>query len=267
VACEDAISVKAKVGEKTPAWLPAMMNVSIYPLMLIWTLVGILLFPLGFAIWKLATGWDAARITRHFIWIYGRVWMRLASPFIRFHTEGLEGWQPQPPFIAVVNHLSFFDTYCMAALPFHNIVFAVRSWPFKMFWYAEFMRLAGYLDVESLPWDECLQRCRDIFERKGVVLFFPEGHRSRNGLLQRFHSGAFRVAAETGVPVVPLCIVGTDRLLPPGRHWLQPANVHLRALAPVDPATFGGAAGHAKLRDAVKNEMAKNIEEMRRARA
>ena len=55
----------------------------------------------------------------------------------------------------------------------------------------------------------------------------PEAHRSRNGKLGRFYSGAFKVAVETGVPVVPLCITGTDEMLPPGRWWLRPARVCL----------------------------------------
>ncbi len=61
-----------------------LMNLWAYPLMILWTAGGILLFPLLFALWKILTGWPADRITRHVIWVYGRGWMAIMSPFVRF---------------------------------------------------------------------------------------------------------------------------------------------------------------------------------------
>lgn len=238
-----------------------LMNLAVYPLLAVWTVFGTLISPLGFLLWKGATGWDAGRIIRHFIWIYGRGWMAIVSPFVRFRRAGLAAGGLRPPGIIVVNHLSFFDTFCMGALPVFDITFAVRSWPFRqLFWYTAFMRRAGYLDVESMPWEECLAAGRGALEKGGFLLFFPEGHRSRDGELQRFYSGAFRLAFELGCPVVPLCIDGTDRLLPPGRRWLRPTRVQLRALPAVDPAPF---ADHRDLRRHVKGQMAQALQSMR----
>lgn len=239
------------------------MNLTVYPLVALWTLSGILLFPLSFGIWKVVTGWGAGRIMRHFVWIYGRGWIAIMSPFVRFSRQGLSRETPGPC-ILVINHLSFFDTYCMALLPVFDIAFAVRAWPFRMIWYAYFMRLAEYLNVESGEWQEISRSAEGIFAGGGSVLFFPEGHRSRDGELQHFYSGAFRLAVETGRPVVPLCITGTETLLPPGRFWLRPATVTLRVLEPVDPADFPGPDGHARLRKEVKTLIAANLEQMRR---
>lgn len=242
-----------------------LMNLTAYPLMILWTVVGIGLFLPAFLVARVATGWDSSRVMRELVWLYGRGWMVSVFPFVRFRRQGFQGHGVRPPCIFVVNHLSFLDTYCMAALPFPDLVFAVRSWPFKMFWYAPFMRLAGYLDVESMSWEECAEACRKIFAEGGSVLFFPEGHRSRTGALQRFYSGAFRLAVETGVPVVPLCLAGTDVLLPPTRWWLHPARVQLRMLPPVDPGGFAGPSGHGELRKRVKRAMAGALDEMRAA--
>ena len=162
----------------------------------------------------------------------------------------------------MVNHLSFFDSYFMAALPFHDIIFAVGAWPFKMYWYTAFMRLACYLDVEQGDWQRVLRTAGASFANQGSVLFFPVGHRSRTGRLHPFHSGAFRLARETGVPIVPLCITGTDLMLPPGRFALQPAKVRLRALAPVDPAPYQGTWGHIAMRRVVRDRMDVCLKEM-----
>ncbi|WP_225911674.1 lysophospholipid acyltransferase family protein [Desulfuromonas versatilis] len=233
-----------------------------YTLLVLWTLLGIALFPVLFVAWKLATRWSAGRIMRHFIWLYGRGWVAAFSPFVRFRREGLEQLRLARPSILVVNHLSFFDTYCMGLLPIHDVTFAVRAWPFRMFWYGRFMRLAGYLDVETAGWEEVRAAAERTLAAGGHLLFFPEGHRSRDGRLQRFYSGAFRLATETGAPLVPLCITGTDRLLPPGRLSLAPARVTLRALAAIDPGPFRGAEGHRELMREVKQRMAENLREM-----
>lgn len=228
--------------------------------MVLWTLAGILAFPVCLLLWKPATRWDLGRIVRHLISIHGYGLIVIVSPFVRFRGEGLEGI-PRPC-ILVVNHLSFFDSYFMAALPFHDTIFAVGAWPFRMYWYTAFMRLACYLDVEQGDWERVVRTSAESFARNGCVLFFPEGHRSRTGRLQPFFSGAFRLSRETGVPVVPLCITGTDRMLPPGRFALHPARVRLKVLAPVDPASFQGNLGHIALRRVVRDRMAICLKEM-----
>jgi len=242
-----------------------MMTVWGYALLFLWTLFGILVFPFLFGLGLVVLRRSAAQLMRWFIWLYGRGWLVLMSPFIRFRREGMALIRSGEPCLLVVNHLSFFDTYCMALLPVHDITFAVRSWPFQMFWYSIFMRLARYLDVEGDSWEQTLNKCRDTFSAGGTVLFFPEGHRSRDGHLQRFYSGGFKAAVATGVPLVPLCIVGTDRLLPPGRRTMHPCRVILRALEPIETTAFGGEDGHIRLRKLVKQQMASALVEMRGA--
>ncbi|MBJ6748735.1 lysophospholipid acyltransferase family protein [Geomonas anaerohicana] len=237
-----------------------LLNLTFYPLMVLWTAAGIVASPLCLILWKLVTGWDLGRITRHLISIHGYGMVVITAPFVRFSSTGTESIRR--PCILVINHLSFFDSYYMSTLPFHDIVFAVGAWPFKMYWYTLFMRLAQYLDVESAPWEDVVATCSATFAKKGVVIFYPEGHRSRTGRLQPFYSGAFRLAKETGVPIVPLVITGTDNLLPPGRFALYPSRVRLKVLPPMDPASFPGHNGHLGLRREVRERMTRALAEM-----
>lgn len=231
-----------------------LLTLIFYPLMFLWCVVGLLAWPIAFIIAKLGTSWGVDRIVRLIIWIHGRGLIAIVSPFVSLTRESLS--EIKRPCILVVNHQSFFDGYFMAALPFHDITFAVGSWPFKMYWYTMFMRLARYLDVENMAWDTARETCLSAFANGGAVLFFPEGHRSRTGKLQQFYSGAFRMSVDTGIPIVPLCITGTGQLLPPGRSWLHPAKVTLKALPPVNPAPFTGSNGHVRLRKHVRSLMA-----------
>jgi len=231
------------------------------PLMLVWTILGICLCPAIFLVWKIATHWTNDRIARLLIWVYGRGWLLIMAPFVRFHRFGLKEDQIKPPCILVANHLSFFDIYCMALLPFSNVSMAVRKWPFKMFWFAPFMYLAGYINVESLHWESIYETAFKVLSKGGCVLFFPEGHRSRDGKLQRFYSGAFRLAVETGTKIVPLCISGTNELFPPGRLWLRPTHIAMKALAPVDPTPNTTPNAHLVLKKRVKRIMAESLTE------
>jgi len=132
-----------------------------------------------------------------------------------------------------------------------------------MFWYGSFMRLARYLDVEVDRWEDIRDSCKRAFSVNGSVLFFPEGHRSRDGQLQRFYSGGFKVAIAAGVPIIPLCINGTDSLLPPGRKWMHPCRIRLKVLEPIDTRNFNAEDGHVQLRKLVKSRMALSLAEMR----
>jgi 1-acyl-sn-glycerol-3-phosphate acyltransferase len=239
------------------------MNLWVYPLLALWTAGGTIVLVPAFLLAGRLLGWETPRVVRLLVWVYGRGWLLIISPFVSFRREGFAEHPPPQPCIAVVNHRSFFDTYFMGGLPFSNCVFAVRAWPFRtLFWYTAIMRLARYLDVETLGWEATVAACRREMAGGAVMVFFPEGHRSRTGRLQRFYSGAFLAACATGTPVVPLCITGTETLLPPGRLWLQPARVRLRALPAVDPAAFPGELGHVALRKRVKELMAEALGEM-----
>ena len=242
--------------------LTLLMNLTVIPLLLAWTGLGIILFPALFVVMKLTMPWDKEKITRQLIWIYARIALVMMIPFVQFNAEGLKQNELKPPCILVANHLSFFDLYSLALLPFGDVSVTVRSWPFKMFWYAPFMLLAGYVNVENAPWQAISDAAAGIFSKGGGILIFPEGHRSRNGQLQRFYSGAFRLAVETGVKVVPLCITGTHELWPPGRWWFKPARVKVRALKPLDPEGFTGTSAHRAIQKVVKASMADNLKEM-----
>lgn len=239
-----------------------LMNLTALPLMLLWTAVGILLFPALFFILKTTARWDAEQITRRLIWVYGRGWIAITMPFIKSELIGIKQDKIKPPCIYVANHLSFFDIYCLAVLPSFNVSIAIRNWPFKMLWYAPFMHMAGYLNIEKTSWEEFSESATQILSKGGALLFFPEGHRSRDGQLKRFYSGAFKLAAETGIKIVPLCIKGTNAVLPPGRWWLQPAKVTIKALEPVDPKSYVGFSVHRLIKKDVKNMMIQGLDEM-----
>lgn len=238
------------------AWCTiVVMNVWVWTWMLVETLVALPLSPLLLVLWRVVTRWPLGKIVRHLISLYGRFWLWIVSPFARCRVVGVDHSKLTGPHILVANHLSFFDVFFLSALPVFDVVTCLRSWPFKMPWYAPFMRWAEYVDVERLPWDKVVDEVGRLVGEGHCVLLFPQGHRSRDGRLGRFYSGAFKLAVRLQVPIAPICISGSGQVLPPGRRWMAPADVQVECLEPIDPAAFPGDLGHVALRKHVKELM------------
>ncbi|MEA2059566.1 MAG: lysophospholipid acyltransferase family protein [Thermodesulfobacteriota bacterium] len=235
------------------------MNFFLITAIVFWTFAGLLLFPLAFIFLKFAAGKSTQWITRWCIWIYGRVWQFFTSLFVTFGPALYRPDQFTVPGIIVANHRSFFDTYCMNMLPVYDVCFVVRDWPFKIPVYNIFMYMAAYMNIEKFSWEKCIERSRQTLARGGFVLFFPEGHRSRTWRMTRFYSGAFKMAVETGAPIIPICLTGTEDLLPPGRKYMAPARIKMKVLKPVNPKDFQGKMKQQQMKKKVKQLMSEEL--------
>jgi 1-acyl-sn-glycerol-3-phosphate acyltransferase len=244
--------------------LVVIMNLVVLPLMIAMTIIAIILAPLAFLLMRLITSYKSDRIVRILIWLYSRLWLTIVFPFVRTRKENLSADYVSEKTIFVINHESFFDSYFIGLLSLANICFAVRSWPFRIYFYRPFMKWSRYLNVESASWDKTLGEGKARLSEGCSLLFFPEGHRSRNGSLGKFYSGAFKIAVESGAPIVPICLNGTAKLLPPGRPWLEPSRITMEALPPVYPDDFKDFEfPHLKLRKHVQGLMETHLSQMK----
>ena len=142
--------------------------------------------------------------------LYGSLLVRISWPLIRITCEGMGNISDNLPCVLIVNHRSTADIFLSAFFTPGNTVVFVRSWPFRLWLIGWFMRRAGYIDVEKMsPVTFFKEEGRELFERGVSFLFYPEGHRSRDGRLQPFRTGAFMTAVEFNIPAVPVCMPGT----------------------------------------------------------
>jgi 1-acyl-sn-glycerol-3-phosphate acyltransferase len=106
--------------------------------------------------------------------------------------------------------------------------------------------------------------CRDRLAKRVSVMIFPEGTRSTDGQLQKFKNGAFRLAIETGTPILPLALDGTHSALQKGDWRFGVTDAEVRVLPAVSTE---GLTIHdvASLRDKVHTMIADALDEMRAA--
>ena len=106
-----------------------------------------------------------------------------------------------------------------------------------------------------------MDHCRAHLARGSPVLLFPEGTRARDGRLQPFKEGAFRLAAEAGVPLIPVVVTGTSDALPKHGLLLRRMRAEVRVLDPLRPEDFDGADA---LRDAARAALVAALPEANR---
>jgi 1-acyl-sn-glycerol-3-phosphate acyltransferase len=162
-----------------------------------------------------------------------RTLLRLAG--IRVSVEGLEHLRGRGPFVLAANHASYADVpVLMASLPVDFLFVAkheVRGWPLV----GRFVRKAGHLTVDRFDAQQGVADTAEVaraISAGKTLLFFPEGTFTAAAGLRPFRLGAFKAAAEAGLPVVPVAVRGTRRVLRaegwrprPGRVriWIGPA--------------------------------------------
>jgi 1-acyl-sn-glycerol-3-phosphate acyltransferase len=187
--------------------------------------------------WALLTG-NIGLLYRWSMWIL-RTGVRLAR--IRVKVAGREHLLAQPC-IFMANHVSNLDPPILfPELPFRTAFFLKRSL-MKIPILGLGMRLADFVPVER---DGRLESARESVKVGNRVLAsgvnistFPEGTRSRNGRLLPFKKGPFYLAMESGKPVIPVSIWGSEHMMTKGSLRIKPGTAHITFHPPVYPEQF-----------------------------
>ncbi len=153
----------------------------------------------------------------------------------------LEGKLPgKGPYVVVANHQSMLDILLISRVP-REMKWMAKESLFQIPWFGWLFVLAGDIPIrrgDSGSASEALRRARTYLDRGMSVMIFPEGTRSRTGELGTFKSGAFRLAIEAGVPIVPIAVSGTAAGYPKGSPWVRPCRGVARVLEPVPVAGY-----------------------------
>ena len=168
---------------------------------------------------------------------YGRVITSMPYPFIKLRYEVHAKNDPPEPYIFVCNHRAASDAFLMCVLP-HEAVQVVNIWPFRIPVIGFYARLAGYLNINMMAPELFLEKAAKLLRDGVSIVFFPEGTRSAGRGMGNFRGAAFRLARQTQVPIVPLCISGNENIPPRGSLLLRPGIIRVRRLPAIPWTDF-----------------------------
>ena len=194
------------------------------------------LFPGALLLWALTAPFGRRRVLLH---LYTCFWASLytwLNPLWPVEVRGREHVERGATYVMVANHLSLLDILVLFRL-FRHFTWVSKAENFRVPVVGWNMHLNAYIPLKRGDRDSVLAMLRTAQAdlRDGIsVMMFPEGTRSRDGRLKPFKPGAFELAVDTGLPVLPIVIGGTGDALPArgfvlrGRH-----SITLTVLPPI----------------------------------
>lgn len=186
-------------------------------------------------------------------------------PLMRVRIEGEHHLARNSVYVLTANHQSVADIIAVLHLP-HPFKFIAKK---ELFWIPFLgwsLTLAGYIPLvrgNRLSGKQTVDRAKQYLEAGMSVLFFPEGTRSRDGEIHEFKTGAFKIASELNIPVVPIVIDGTREVIPKGNFVIgSRKEVTVKVGVPLVP--FGRSNGDInEFAQQTRRKMIASLEEIR----
>ena len=165
-------------------------------------------------------------------WLARAVLQPVFHLYFRLSRVGREHVPAQGPAIFAANHRSFLDPFVIGTLIRRPMYYVAKKELFARRWQAWLLNALGAFPVDRGTSDEeMMATARSLLDRGECVLIFPEGTRVRPGGLGAPRRGVGRLALETGAPVVPVAVIGTEAVR---RGWrIRPHKVRIRAGRPL----------------------------------
>lgn len=184
-------------------------------------------------------------ITKNENFIYSpvRLFIRagLAMVRVRVEVSGLERLDPNQTYIFTPNHQSLIEVPLFVAYLGRNPAYLGKKEVFKYPVFGYGIRLIGVVPVDrsnSPAAVESAKLATENLRRGKSYVVYPEGTRSRDGHLLPFKKGAFMMAIDAGVPIVPVTVSGATKIMPKAKVKVFPSTVRLTIHEPISTAGY-----------------------------
>ncbi len=184
------------------------------------------------------------QIVRNLLFAFLKLWCRV-------HVEGRENIPAEGLFVLAPTHRSIIDTPVASTVATRRLRFmgADKWWSNK--WFGKLLTALGGFPVTRESADrEALRRCLAVLDTGEPLVLFPEGERKSGPIVQPMMNGAAYIAVKAGVPIVPVGIGGSERVMPKGAKFIYPKKIVAIVGAPISVALDeSGKAPRAAVRD------------------
>lgn len=211
---------------------------------LLWAVIGIfviLWLPLLTLIFLATAPFDPGRYTAGRWFRRGGVIAGALVPFWKFRTSGVRITDPRRPYVAVANHESYADIFLISHLPW-EMKWLSKDGNFRIPVMGWMMRMAGDIEVhrgKAASRAQAVAQINDRLDKNVTVMIMPEGTRSRTDELLPFRDGAFRIAIDRQLPILPMAVAGTRDCMEPDSLIFRSAVAEVRVLEPIETAGMG----------------------------
>jgi 1-acyl-sn-glycerol-3-phosphate acyltransferase len=172
------------------------------------------------------------------------MWIALAGVRIagvRWKRIGYEQLDLSRNYIFMSNHVSNLDPPLLIPLLPHRVTIMVKRELFRIPILGRAMLMADCVPIDRHNRDAAIasvRKAEEVIRRGHHMVVYPEGTRSRDGRLLPFKKGPFYMAMETGVPIVPITLLETEKLWPKGKFFVKPGEAQVIFHPLVDPKQF-----------------------------
>jgi 1-acyl-sn-glycerol-3-phosphate acyltransferase len=172
-------------------------------------------------------------VARAAVVTFCRVWTRLTI-------EGKEHVPPTGPYILAPVHRSNLDTPITSGVTPRRVRFMGKDSLWKKRFPAWALSTLGGFPVSRGTYDfEAMKRCLEVLDAGEPLVLFPEGERKSGPEVQPLFDGAAYLALKANVPIVPVGIGGSERVMPKGSRMIYPRKVHVIVGQPLLPGAPG----------------------------
>jgi len=197
--------------------------------------------------------------------LWGKILLKICSTKVQL--IGRENILRGKPQVFMANHQSDFDILITLAYVPGQFRWIAKKELFAIPVFGRAMRGAGYIEIDRQNHDKALQSldlaALRIREGKSVMTF-PEGTRSRNGEIKPFKQGTFYLAIQSGVPIVPISIIGSGEIMPKRSLKIRPGKIKLVIDQPISTKDYT-LENRQELIDRVRQVIIKNYDAYRDA--
>ena len=165
----------------------------------------------------------------------------------RLDVSGLENIPKEGPAVLCPNHLAAIDSFILPAVLPRGIHYVGKAEYLDDWKTSKLFPALGMIPIDRRGGDHAkaaLDAARQVLERGGLFGIYPEGTRSRSGNLHKGHTGAARLAIETGAPIIPIGMIGTADVQPPEKsvpNFFRTVTINIGR--PIDTSRYRSRVG------------------------
>ncbi len=174
----------------------------------------------------------------------GRIWAKLfcTLSFVRVQVRGREKIATDTSYVFVANHQGAYDIFAIYGFLGHNFRWLMKKGLERIPLVGYSCRVSGHIYVDNSSPSAVRATMQEAEKRLAggmSVVVFPEGSRTKDGKIHAFRRGAYSLAMEFGLPVVPITIDGAYSVLPRGKWLPRPGKIVLTVHDPILPGPGG----------------------------